>query len=109
MNWMRRIASWTLLVAYMPLVVLSSLHVHHETVDMHDDCMQCVGHIEEQHNHQCDCQYCHVLSQSYLGQADGQTVVLLPVTERLTLMACEPAVQLHYGVSLLRAPPATMC
>lgn len=105
MNLTRRIASWVLLVAYMPLVVLSSLHVHHETVDTHDDCVQCVGHIEKQHNHQCDCQYCHLLGQSYLGQDYGHTAALLPVTERPTPTACEPTAQLHYGVSRLRAPP----
>lgn len=105
MRFVRRIASWVLLVAYLPLLVLSSLHVHHETVDTLDNCKQCVGHIEEQHSHPNDCQYCHILSQSYFGQDNEQTALLLPVTERLTITACEPTVQLRYGVSQLRAPP----
>ena len=105
MNWMRRMASWVLLVAYLPLAVLSSVHVHHDTVDRDDDCMQCAGHFEAQHNHQNDCQYCHFLSLSYLGQAIGQSTGPLPATEMLVPSACEPMVQLGHGVSLLRAPP----
>lgn len=105
MNKLRYIASWILLATYLPLWVVSSSHIHHETIDAHDDCPQCTGHLETQHHHECDCQYCHFLGLNYLGQADVQAVVMLPVTERLVLTACEPTVQLRYGVSLLRAPP----
>ncbi|MBP5546633.1 MAG: hypothetical protein J6X59_05075 [Bacteroidales bacterium] len=73
MNRYRRIASWILLVAYLPLVVMSSLHVHHETVDTKDVCSHCAGHIEDQHHHESNCQYCHFLNLSYLGQQTGQS------------------------------------
>jgi hypothetical protein len=105
MNWIRRIAPWLLLAAYLPLVVVSSMHVHHETVDIHDDCLQCAGHFEAQHHHQNDCQYCHFLGLRYLGQTAGHLAMLIPSTDTPTLPACEPTVQLRHGVSLLRAPP----
>lgn len=105
MNWLRRIASWMLLAAYLPLVVLSSLHVHHETIDTHDNCLQCSGHYEEQHNHQNDCQYCHFLSQSYLGQSDGHSVIIFSATDRIPAITAGKTKKLRCGVILLRAPP----
>ena len=63
------------------MVVLSSLHVHHETIDAHDDCQQCVGHIEEAHHHDHDCLYCSFLSLNYLVQGDGQTMEIIPTAE----------------------------
>lgn len=105
MNWIRRIAPWMLLAAYVPLIVLSSAHIHHDTIDHHDDCLQCAGHLESEHHHDSDCQYCQFLSLSYYGQALGQSTDLLPATESFTLSACEPRAQHRYGVSLLRAPP----
>lgn len=105
MNCTRRIASWILLAAYLPMVVISSVHVHHETIDIHDDCLRCVGHFEAQHNHQCDCQYCHFLSLSYLGQTCGQQAVLLPATETFSLSVDEPTLLFCYGMSQFRAPP----
>ena len=105
MNWIRRIAPWMLLAAYVPLVVLVSAHIHHDTIDLHDDCLQCAGHFESEHHHNSDCQYCQFLSLSYYGQASEQSTVLLPATEHLTLSACEPTSQLRYGVNHFRAPP----
>lgn len=106
MNWIRRIAPWMLLVAYLPMVTLSSVHIHHDTIDVHDDCLRCVGHFEPQHNHDSDCQFCHFLGLIYFGQDMEQPVVSLPVMERFHLSACEPMVLLRYGVGQTRAPPA---
>ncbi|MBP5677635.1 MAG: hypothetical protein J6W88_03965 [Bacteroidales bacterium] len=105
MSWYRRIASWILLAAYLPLVVVSSVHVHHETVDADDGCLQCTGHLEAQHQHDCDCLYCHFLSLSYLGRDDEQSTVILPVTDHRPTELTETAELFRYGVSLLRAPP----
>lgn len=106
MKWLRRIAPWILLATYLPLVTLSSVHIHHDTVDLHDDCLQCAGHFEAQHHHDNDCPYCHFLCLSYLGQDTRLSTNLLPATEHFVLSVCEPTAQLRYGVSLLRAPPA---
>lgn len=105
MKWIRLIAPWILLAAYLPLVVQSSLHVHHDTVDVHDACQQCVGHFESQHHHQSDCQYCHFLGLNYLRPSSGQTTVLLPATDECTVENAEIVQMLRYGTSLLRAPP----
>lgn len=106
MNWIKRIASWVLLAAYLPLVAVSSFHVHHETVDNHDDCLQCTGHFETQHQHNCDCPYCYFLSLSYLGRNAKSSAVLLPVTEHHPTEIAETTGMFLYGLSLLRASPS---
>ncbi len=102
---MRHIAPFLLLASYLPMVVASSLHVHHDTIDAHDDCQQCVGHIETAHHHDLDCLYCTFLSLNYLAQDEGQTVAITPVMERLATPTQAMATQFHHGASLLRAPP----
>lgn len=103
---LRHIASVLLLAVYLPMVVGASLHVHHDTVDVHDDCLQCAGHYDTHHHHQQDCQYCHFLSLNYLGRAEGQPKVILPATERCAAYVAEQVVLPVCGVSRLRAPPA---
>ena len=104
-RFLRHIAPIVLLATYLPMVVLSSLHVHHETIDVHDDCLQCVGHIEEAHHHDHDCLFCNFLAQSYLVEDGGQTATILPATERISLLTPAMVPQFHYGVAQLRAPP----
>jgi len=87
------------------MVALSSLHVHHETIDAHDDCQQCAGHIEEAHHHDHDCLYCTFLGLNYLVQDNGQTVATSPTAERITVPALAVVPQLRPGVAQLRAPP----
>lgn len=102
---LRHIASFLLLASYLPMVMLSSLHVHHETIDAHDDCQQCVGHIEEVHHHDHDCLFCNFLVQNYLVQDEGKTAVLFPSAERISVPTVAVVKQLHHGVAQLRAPP----
>ena len=102
---LRHIAPIVLLATYLPMVVLSSMHVHHETIDVHDDCQQCVGHIEEVHHHDHDCLLCNFLAQSYFAQDAGQTATILPAAERISVPTQAMAKQFHYGVPQLRAPP----
>ena len=84
--------------------MLSSLHVHHETIDAHDDCQQCVGHIEKAHHHDHDCPYCIFLSLNYIVQ---QTFRIVPLWEPATEPQLTDVTNISYcyGVSLLRAPP----
>ena len=104
-RFLRHIAPIVLLATYLPMVVLSSLHVHHETIDAHDDCQQCVGHIETAHHHDHDCLFCNFLAQSYLVEDGGQTATILPATERISLLTPAMVSQLRLGVAQLRAPP----
>lgn len=106
---LRHIASIILLAAYLPMVALSSLHVHHDTIDPEDQCGHCAGHFETQHHHQSDCLYCTFLSQSYLGQNDELSEARLPIAETISPVDFEPEALFRHGMSQLRAPPAHSC
>ena len=106
-NGLRHIASILLLAIYLPTVVLSSLHVHHETVDTQDDCIQCAGHFEKPHHHQHDCLFCNFLTQHYVGQHLEQPDVHLPMVATCTTADVQPSASLSHGVNLLRAPPCS--
>ena len=102
---LRNIAPFLLLASYLPMVVSSSLHVHHETIDVHDDCPYCTGHIETAHHHDHDCLFCNFLAQSYLVEEGGQTATILPAAECFSTPTQTIAKQFHHGVAQLRAPP----
>ncbi len=87
------------------MVVLSSLHVHHETIDANDDCLRCVGHFETAHHHDHDCPYCTFLGLNYLVQDESQTVAVFPFIECTPTPTPSLELQFHHGVASMRAPP----
>ena len=102
---LRHIAPFLLLASYLPMAVMSSLHVHHETIDAHDDCQQCVGHIEEAHHHEHDCLFCTFQSLSYFAQDCKPTAVLPPDTERICVPTTDLFSYSHIHAFIPRAPP----
>lgn len=102
---LRHIASIVLLASYLPMVMLSSFHVHHETIDSCDDCGQCAGHLEDQHHHQSDCQYCYFLNLNYWGQEAVSAENTFPVVRDLLSVVYAPMPIHCYGTAFLRAPP----
>lgn len=102
---LRHIASIVLLATYLPMVIQSSLHIHHETIDELDKCLECAGHFETNHHHQHDCQFCHFLNLNYIVQTSEQSTFTFLSTDRLHTSNVEQIEIQHYGVSLLRAPP----
>lgn len=107
----RHIASIVLLAAYLPMVVLSSLHIHHETIDNVENCADCAnhvahpGHIDTMHHHQSDCQYCLFLSLNYDVQAAEQSMAPYPMLEVVAPMSSSPMLPIHHGVPHSHAPP----
>ncbi|MBO4307876.1 MAG: hypothetical protein J5848_06160 [Bacteroidales bacterium] len=102
---LRHIAPFVLLATYLPMVVLSSMHVHHDTVDVHDDCLQCVGHFETAHHHDHDCLFCTFLSLNYFGESTEQSTAILSTTERFATPTVSMVQQFYHGVASMRAPP----
>lgn len=102
---LRHIASILLLATYLPMVMLSSLHVHHDTVDVHDNCLQCAGHIDNRHHHQHDCPYCNLMNQQYVGQPLSQPHATLSAAERVFCFDTTCVAARDLGVAMLRAPP----
>ena len=82
---LRSIAAAMLLVAYLPLVLLSFVHVHDYKPSTIAVCPDCVSHtLHAQHSgltatHSSDCLFCHTLSFPYFG--------ILPLTIVIATMA----------------------
>lgn len=104
-QFLRHIAPFILLVSYLPTMLLSSIHVHHDTIDADDNCLQCVGHIETAHHHDHDCIFCSFLSLNYIVPDKGKPVATFPATEHITTPTPSLVPQFRHGVALLRAPP----
>lgn len=102
---LRHIASIILLATYLPMVLLSSLHTHHDTVDSHDNCLQCAGHFETHHHHQHDCLFCNFLSLYYHGQPLEQPRFILPSAETTLPAVVGKTDTQCAGAAMLRAPP----
>ena len=41
----RRLAAWVLLWVFVPMMVLTAVHIHHEAVALSDSCHECVNHV----------------------------------------------------------------
>lgn len=103
---LRHIATYVLLMAYVPMMIASSIHIHHDTVDAPDNCGRCSGHVERQHQHQPDCQCCHFFHLHYMVPPFMRLATPpLPVATIAT--PAQPLlVAVGHGIAPLRAPPA---
>ena len=68
----RHIASWILLAVFVPMLVMSSLHLHHSQTDITDSCSECVHHHCHGHLLQTDtdthnCVMCHFLTIPFVA------------------------------------------
>ena len=106
----RQLASWALLALFLPMLVLSSFHVHETTKSLDYECNECVqhhchGHIAELSTTIHDCVLCQFQTFSFVA-----AVVL-------TVICFNKESKVHYahrqsnphldvcGIPQLRAPP----
>lgn len=106
----RRLASWILLAVYLPVLVLSSVHVHKAEWAGETECAECVhhqchGHLTQYAGELHQCVLCQFLTLSY------------PLATTLLLVSFFPEGRLHYTTATcvshscksgpvgLRAPP----
>lgn len=103
-----RFAAWVLLVAYLPLLVSSAVHMHQPTATVCDDCAHHVehpSHYAESAVTMQDCIFCHVASVAYFGVALTALAAPLVVVVRERICRClRVSGTRDSGVSL-RAPP----
>jgi Mn2+/Fe2+ NRAMP family transporter len=106
----RYIASWVLLAVFLPMLILSSVHVH-DTGNLSDDeCHECVhhhchGHLGELTTTIHACVLCQFLTLSFV--ATGFLSVVFYRKLNRTLYARHQC-DIHTctcGIPLLRAPP----
>jgi len=102
------VAAWVLLVAYLPLLIGSAVHVHKPHEVLCDDCAHHVehpSHFAEATVALQDCVACHLVSLIYIGVAAMAVVahpmaVILHRICRRDSVVVKPCCGAH-----LRAPP----
>ena len=110
MKMKRRISAWLLLSVFLPMLLISSLHIHEEA-PVSNDCYECVNHIPHQGHlslntiHLNDCVLCQLATLPFLMAAAifvtivswGPQIVIVQPSAKLQLVVC------HYHSP--RAPP----
>ncbi len=107
----RNIASWILLLVFVPMLMFSSVHTHEEELNTTDteciDCKnhQCHGHLQ-QTNITHDCLFCQFLSLPMLAVAAASIILSNNISStRAVAKKCAIVVK-SCRVVCLRAPPA---
>lgn len=106
-NWM----AWLLVAAYLPMLLASVLHVHHQPVAEEKACYDCAHHIAhpahfgEYHSAEQTCLYCHVLTMPNLALALATGLVVLMAAVRLVAAVSRVSCSQRVGTQRLRAPP----
>lgn len=108
-------SAWVLLSVFVPMVLLSSLHVHSEWNDMADTaCHECLGHA--MHNGHIDalkahvdCPLCAFQSNVYQGEEPSSPSYYQAAIE-LEMNCVEPSTAIAIiSIRQTRAPPVTFC
>lgn len=109
-----RISAWIMLSVFVPMVLLSCLHIH-TVPSVSIDCDECVehvhhaGHITRYDAHVDDCVLCRFLSLRYaftfLHQELKVDAVVVAVVVTPVLEAVAAA---HHGVPSRRGPPSIL-
>jgi len=78
----RKISAWILLVVFLPMLVLSSLHIHESTENTEISCADCVHHICHGHLTAAatwahDCVLCQFLTLTMLTASAVGVVFIL--------------------------------
>ena len=107
----RNIAAWVLLSVFVPMMMLSAVHIHKPAADETTSCAECAhhvnhpGHFTSAVEHLDDCVLCQFLSLVYTPAAVIQAVIFVA----LTTMASVGCIQMVAGeaghIKSTQAPP----
>ncbi len=107
----RHIASWMLLAVFVPMLLLSSVHVHETGETRETECADCVhhnchGHLTAMATWAHDCVLCQFLTLSMLGAVLMAVTVYVHVCKKYhaqPLCGCHSAC---CGTIVTRGPPS---
>jgi len=108
------ISAWVLLSVFVPMVLLSSLHVHPELLQHSKPCHECLEHtVHNGHitavDATIDCPLCAFQSNVYQGEEETTPQYSQPVI-RLVMDCAVPSTTIGVtGIKQTRAPPFTFC
>ena len=107
----RHIAAWVLLAVYLPMLLISSLHVHETAEYGETTCAECVhhqchGHLSQLSDGMHQCVLCQILTLSYLSAGIGAWLCYRSARKAVYILPCRELCQRDTGFISLRAPPA---
>lgn len=107
----RQIASWVLLAVYVPMVLVSSLHIHKVDVSAETTYLKCVhhrcsGHLAQMPTTMHQCVLCQFLALTFVAVGAVSLLVLRKVVSVSIDVRRRKVSVAHSGIVTLRAPPA---
>ncbi|MCR4854344.1 MAG: hypothetical protein K5893_12225 [Prevotella sp.] len=106
----RYIASWVLLAVFVPMLVISSIHIHYGKA-VESSCVECIhhhcgGHVGQHTASIHNCVLCQFLTLQFLAVAVA-TVVYYYKKSKILYARHQGTVCLYAcGIPTLRAPPS---
>jgi len=107
----RHIASWLLLAVFLPMLVLSSLHVHNEGAEAAAvECADCVhhschGHLAQTASWSHDCVICQFLTLTFIAAATVVVSFIFNVSRIINAPLSYAVYDTNWGNIVTRGPP----
>ena len=107
----RNRVAWALLSVFVPMMMLSAMHIHQPAVDETASCVECAhhvnhpGHFTSAVEHLDDCVLCQFLSLVYTPAAVIQAVTFVALTTMVSLSSISAVCSKVYHSQSPRAPP----
>ncbi|MBO6125903.1 MAG: hypothetical protein J6P55_08650 [Bacteroidaceae bacterium] len=107
----RYIASWVLLAVFLPTLLLSSLHIHHESEANEISCNECVqhhchGHLSQLSDSMHHCVLCQFLTLTFVAGSACAVVFFSHVSRLLHIRPLCGHCSDRCGIIVTRGPPA---
>ena len=112
-NSRRSRAAKVLLAVYIPMLLLLSLHVHHQRMEAAVDCYQCAhhqphaGHITALQDALHDCLLCQLQSEAFVA-ANELSVPVMDAASHVLVANQQPTRQAAVACVRLRGPPVRL-
>lgn len=109
----RQIAAFVMLAVFLPILLLSSLHVHQSAEAAEETCVDCLhnhcgGHLTQTTVHMDDCVLCQFLTLPMLAAVAVVVTIALKKGLRLHAYNQRRVTSVACGVVSLRGPPACL-
>ena len=107
----RCVASWTLLAVFLPMLFLSSFHVHESRGPVASECAECVahhchGHLGQMATSLGDCVLCHFLALTFVASAAIAATLIFNVRRVQYVLPASAVCHLAAGLIVTRGPPS---
>jgi Ca2+/H+ antiporter len=107
----RQYVSWMLLAVFVPMLLLSSLHIHESSVSAETECTDCVhhnchGHLSQTASWADDCVLCHFLTLPMLTAAVVVAALIVNVCRKCHILPTSNYYAACYDCIVTRGPPS---